>query len=379
VSLPRLLLPTPDLPPARGGIQRLAHELALGLSSSWDVTVVAPGMAGAAAFDREQPFRVVRTHARWGGSRSVAVLGEMAVAARRARPDVVLAGHLVAAPLSVAASGRVAVMLYGGELWAPRSPAIIRLVAPRVSTWLSISDFTSAEAAARGVPAERIRLTPPGAACPPRPDDWLELLAQWDLADAETGEVRPFFLTLGRLAEPHKGQDIFIRSLPPLLAVEPRLRYAIVGEGPLTSHLRSVARSSGAADAVLLPAAGGASEAMKAALLHACRALVMISRQAPAAGQFEGFGIVFLEAALAGRPSLGGRSGGIPDAIVDGVTGLLVDPRDPVAIVEAALCLLEDPAYADELGARARRRAEEEFTWARSVERVDRELQALLS
>ena len=77
----------------------------------------------------------------------------------------------------------------------------------------------------------------------------------------------------------------------------------------------------------------------------------------------EGFGIVYLEANACGKPVLGGRSGGVEDAIIDGVTGLLVDPLDVNEVAQALIKLLTDSAYAEDLGKNGRRRVEEELNW----------------
>ena len=75
----------------------------------------------------------------------------------------------------------------------------------------------------------------------------------------------------------------------------------------------------------------------------------------------EGFGIVFLEANSFGKPVIAGNSGGIPDAVIDGVTGLLVNPEDPKEIAQAIIRLLKDEALAKRLGENGRRRVEREF------------------
>jgi phosphatidylinositol alpha-1,6-mannosyltransferase len=85
----------------------------------------------------------------------------------------------------------------------------------------------------------------------------------------------------------------------------------------------------------------------------------------------EGFGIVFLEANVCGKPVVGGRSGGIEDAIVDGKTGLLVDPESPEAVAKAVASLLESPDTAAAMGAAGRARALENFTWPAVAGRVD--------
>ena len=77
----------------------------------------------------------------------------------------------------------------------------------------------------------------------------------------------------------------------------------------------------------------------------------------------EGFGIVFLEANACGKPVIGARSGGIPDAIVDGETGLLVEPDDEAGLANALTALLSDPARCQALGAAGRQRVEQICTW----------------
>jgi phosphatidylinositol alpha-1,6-mannosyltransferase len=90
-------------------------------------------------------------------------------------------------------------------------------------------------------------------------------------------------------------------------------------------------------------------------------------------GSVEGFGIVYLEAAACEVPSVAGATGGVADAVVDGETGLLVDPLDEAALADALVRLLGDPALRERLGRQGRRRILEEFSWARLGEIVARE------
>jgi glycosyltransferase involved in cell wall biosynthesis len=78
-------------------------------------------------------------------------------------------------------------------------------------------------------------------------------------------------------------------------------------------------------------------------------------------GDTEGFGIVFLEANLMGKPVVGGRAGGTEDAVVDGQTGLLVDGYDIEQIADAAVRVLDDPVYAKLLGQQGKERVLREF------------------
>jgi phosphatidylinositol alpha-1,6-mannosyltransferase len=90
---------------------------------------------------------------------------------------------------------------------------------------------------------------------------------------------------------------------------------------------------------------------------------VLVSRESASDGSAEGFGIACLEAGACARPVVAGRSGGIADAVLDGVTGLLVDPEDLGAISDAIISVLRDPALAKRLGDAGRERVLARFTW----------------
>ena len=87
-------------------------------------------------------------------------------------------------------------------------------------------------------------------------------------------------------------------------------------------------------------------------------------------GDIEGFGIVFLEAAAAGRPVIGGDSGGVPEAVERDETGLLVDGTNPQAVAEAVRALASAPHLRARLGHAGRDRVIRRFTWARAAEQV---------
>jgi phosphatidylinositol alpha-1,6-mannosyltransferase len=269
---------------------------------------------------------------------------------------------------AVLAGGRrppSALLAYGSELWDPRTSAVVRRFARMVSGFVAISEFTSSELQQLGVPERAIVVTPLGADTPIVPADARDRLARLHLVD-EIG-IRPYFVTIARLAEPHKGHDVVLRALPALAHRQPRLRYVIAGDGPLRGYLERMALTGGAEAAIF---AGRVDEPTKAALLSTCQALVMVSREAHAAAQFEGFGLVYAEAARAARPSIAGRAGAAPEVVLDGITGLLIAPDDPVEFTVAALRLLDDPSLASRLGAAARDRADRLYTWEAAGDRL---------
>jgi len=367
-SRPSLLVLTTDCPPSFGGIQRIIHELGCRLTPRWEVTVIAPNAEASHAYDNQAPFRVVRTRSTWGRSR-LSVLSEMTRVARATPTDLALAAHVNAlGPLVSAARGRPLVaIVHGSELWAPHTQLVTRTLGRRLRRVMAVSRFTAVQATRAGIPAERIVLTPLGASVAVASSEGDAVLRRLNLViDAQ---VAPYFVTVARLCEPHKGQDLVIRALPSLLRRNPRVRYMIAGKGPLEERFSALADRLGVAHAVHF--LGPVNEAVKSTLLRNCRAFVMVSREVRRPALFEGFGIAYLEAALVGRPSLGGRAGGASDAVVDGETGLLVNPLSVAEITKALLRLLEDPDYADSLGRRARERATANYTWERAIERME--------
>jgi phosphatidylinositol alpha-1,6-mannosyltransferase len=134
------------------------------------------------------------------------------------------------------------------------------------------------------------------------------------------------------------------------------VRYVVAGAGPEEPRLRDLAREVGCAAHVRF--IGSVSGEDLEALYAACDIFVMPSRALAQRDGVEGFGIVFLEAGACAKPVVGGRSGGISDAVLDGVTGLLVDPTDAAELEAVLIRLLDDPVEARRLGAQGRQRVE---------------------
>jgi phosphatidylinositol alpha-1,6-mannosyltransferase len=158
-------------------------------------------------------------------------------------------------------------------------------------------------------------------------------------------EGRRVVLAASRLL-PRKGFDRLIEALPAIRAQHPAALLLVVGEGPQRPALEAMAAAAGGAAAVRFT---GAMPAAEMPGLYALADLVALPNRAEP-GESDGLPMVVLEAMACGRPVLGGRAGGTPEAVLDGVTGLLVDGQDTQAIAASVLRLLDDPALAARLG-----------------------------
>ena len=156
-------------------------------------------------------------------------------------------------------------------------------------------------------------------------------------------------LAVGRLIY-YKGFEHLVRAM-----ADVRATALVAGDGPLGSVLAAEAAQLGVADRVVL--LGRVNEDDLKACYHACDVFVL-----PSVERSEAFGIVQLEAMACGRPVVNTRlDSAVPHVSLDGLTGLTVPPRDPVALAAALRALLDDPARRATMGAAARRRVHEEF------------------
>jgi len=181
-------------------------------------------------------------------------------------------------------------------------------------------------------------------------------------------EGGPWLLTVARL-DWHKGFDTVIQALPAIRAAHPGARYAIAGTGAAREHLADLARETGTADAVRF--LGFVPEDDLPALYNAADLFVLASRRQDLL--VEGFGIAVAEASACGIAVVAGREGGVPDAVREGETGLLVNPYRPDAVARAVIEMLGDDERRRRFGAAGRRAVETYYNW----DRVVRDLRAL--
>jgi phosphatidylinositol alpha-1,6-mannosyltransferase len=159
----------------------------------------------------------------------------------------------------------------------------------------------------------------------------------------------------------HKGVDNGIRAFALLSPDYPDLGYAVAGVGEIQPSLVALARSLGVGERVRF--LGSVPDDCLPQLLNTATIYLGPSREMH--DKVEGFGIALVEASACGVPVVGGASGGIPDAVRDGETGLLTDPESPPAIAATLRRLLDDEVLRARLGAGGRAAVESHYNWER--------------
>ncbi|MGE0449747.1 MAG: glycosyltransferase family 4 protein [Vicinamibacterales bacterium] len=172
-------------------------------------------------------------------------------------------------------------------------------------------------------------------------------------------------LSVGRLQR-RKGHDLAIEAVAMLARDYPHLKYVIVGDGDERPRLKALCAALGVESAVVF--AGELSDGDLPAAYAACDIFLLPNRLDGA--DLEGFGIVFLEAAAAGKPVIAGTTGGAPEAVSAGETGFLVEGTDVAELAGRIRQLADSRELRASLGGAGRARAAREFTWPRAAAAV---------
>jgi phosphatidylinositol alpha-1,6-mannosyltransferase len=231
---PRLLILTPDYPPAPGGIQLVSERLAAGIERL-QTRVLTLATPGAAEFDGAHAAAVHRVDlARLPHAGRLALLNASAMReALRFRPHLTLSMHIVASPAAAAISRSLGVpfvqYFHAEEIGArPRLAAFAALHAREA---IAVSGYTAGLVRAAGAAGARITVIPNGVDVP---------------VDATPEPVdRPTFLTVARIQERYKGHDVLVRALALVRAQVPQVQWVVLGDGSLRPGLEALARSYG--------------------------------------------------------------------------------------------------------------------------------------
>ena len=376
-NLPAVLLLTELFPPAVGGSPVLFEAVYSRLKGPRVIVLTDNTAAGPSTVGRDGALTLVRRAIgtkRWGvldvkglyhhflvvrEARKIGSRGDVIVHCGRALPEG------VAAWFSRQLGGPAYVCWAHGE-------DITTAYQSREFTWLMTRVYHGAAAnianshntgrmfEALGIPPARIRVVYPGV-------DVRRFQPDIDASDIRSefgADHRTILLSVGRLQR-RKGHDLAIEAISRLDPIVP-VRYLIAGEGEERGRLEALVAQHRVQDRVHFLGEVPARDLPR--YYAACDIFVLPNRIDN--GDVEGFGIVFLEAAATGRPTIGGRTGGVPEAIADRETGVLVGGTDADELAAAIRTLALSEATRRAMGLAGRERVCRGFTWERAAAEV---------
>lgn len=350
----KTLLAALEFPPAVGGVEKYYGNMA----KLWPEEIIVASNENNQLANPRLPFF------KW--LPSLFTLGRIIL---KEKPDWVIAGEIL--PIGTAVwllskffSFKFAVMLHGLDfslaIKTPRKRRLAKKILQQAGMIICVSGYT-AELVRNCIGNQsRIHIVHPGVdpVGAANPELVKELEKKYSL------ENKFVLLTVGRLVK-RKGADMVLAALAAIKDKIPDLRYIIVGRGAEEKYLQDlIVRHSLESHVRLLT---DVTEEEKAVWFWRSDAFIMPARNIE--GDFEGFGIVYLEAGAYGKPVIAGRSGGVRDAVRDGLNGVQVDEENPEAIAEAIMTLYNDRELAKRLGQQGRERSRD-FAWSKQIVRI---------
>ena len=347
-----------------GGTERVVISLARAFTArGWSVRAVFPDTATSAAVVHWASDQGVSSETQIAllGVERPRTIGDM-LALRRlvrsAKPDVVNlhygVGHIsLKDVLAVRLAGqhRCVITVHHPTPLHGMTRRLTRLAAMLAHDIVAVSRATRSVLTAAGVPDRNIHLIPSGLPTPKELPSRME--ARRCLGLREDAFV---VASVTRLV-PEKGIGDLLAAVADLAGSEQEAVVVVAGDGPERQSLEGFAAEHLGHRALILGRVRDTADVYAAADVFALPS------------SMEGFGLVYIEAAFHGVPSVGTTAGGIPDAVVDGETGLLVSPGDIPALTGALRRLRDDPSLRRRLGEAARARARAEFTEDRMADR----------
>ena len=358
---------TNDFGPRAGGIETFVHGLIERLPKG-SVIVYTSAQANAQTFDAEWLLKygveVIRDRSKILLPTPRVIKACQKLISNRKLSKVAFGA---AAPLAMmaramrsAGAQKVVALTHGHEVWWAKVPPFsfaIRYMGKNIDAITYLGDYTRGEiskALSEADASKLVQIAPGIDVDHFIPTDSSNLRAELGLTD------KSVIISVGRLVH-RKGQDKLISALPEIKTSVPNVHLVLVGVGPHQDYLEKLALKLNVSDCVTFIGRINYAELPKYICLGDIFA--MPSRSRFFGLEVEGLGIVYLEASACGLPVVGGKSGGAPDAVLVGETGMVVDGTNSSEIADACIELLNNPELCALMGANGRAWIIENWRW----------------
>ena len=272
-----------------------------------------------------------------------------------------------AAPLGLLSRGlrragvkEIVALTHGHEVWWSKVfpfTLAMKSISRQVNTLTYLGEFTRnaiSKSVTKIAAQSMVKIAPGIDTDHFSPQDARELRNELGLTEKKV------IVSVGRLVH-RKGQDVLIEAMPAIIRDVPEAHILMIGEGPYRSYLENRVKALEIQERVTF--IGRIQYADLPRYICAGDLFVMPSRSRLAGLEVEGLGIVYLEASACGLPVIAGDSGGAPDAVLEGQTGLVVDGTSKSEVAAAVVELLLDPDRSRAMGVRGRQWIIQEWRW----------------
>jgi phosphatidyl-myo-inositol dimannoside synthase len=358
-----VLLVAGVFPPGVGGMQNYYYNLCR--HSGHHVTVFASDYHNAAEFDSKQPFKIIRrpflVDEKVHALHTLRMIPQIRRVIKEEAIDITIYGYIlygvIGLMLSLLRGKKYGVSVHGMDVLKLTRFFLLRWLVKAILVRSDVvmvnSVYMKKMMIDLGVKPGRIEVVYPGVE-----EIYDRTGKDAELVQRHVLQGKYVLMTLGRLVQ-RKGFDMVVRAMPAIRKRIPDAVYLIVGGGPEREQLEKLVKEHGVEDCVIF--AGRAADEELPKYYNLCDVFVMPSRYIPSEGDVEGFGIVYMEASRSHKPVIGGNSGGVVEAVLDGETGIIVDPSSPDSVAEAVIRLYENPELAEKLADNGYHRAKHQF------------------
>ena len=378
VSSPVLFV-TNDFGPRAGGIETFVIGL-IERRPFGQTIVYTSAQAGSEAYDQAWKANFGVTVIR---DRAKILLPTPRVAQNLARivkeSNIQVAAFGAAAPLGLLSASmkragvrKTVALTHGHEVWWAKVFPFnwaLRKIGTSVDSLTYLGEFTQqaiSKSLSKAAAQKMVKIAPGIDVDHFSPQDSTQLRKELKIDDKRV------IVSVGRLVH-RKGQDHLIQAMPEILKRVPDAHILMVGQGPYLSHLKKLVQELNLVDHVSF--IGRIQYAQLPEYICAGDIFAMPSRSRFFGLEVEGLGIVYLEASACGLPVIAGSSGGAPDAVLVGVTGMVVDGENNQEIAAGAIKLLQDLPASKAMGLAGREWIIENWRWEIWSDRFNKLLQ----
>lgn len=358
---------TNDFGPRAGGIETFVHGLIERLPKG-SVIVYTSAQQNSAQFDakwlQEHGVEVIRDRSKilLPTPRVISACQKLIKSRKLTKVAFGASAPLgvMARAMRSAGAQKIVALTHGHEVWWAKVPPFslaIKVMSRNIDAITYLGDYTRGEiskALSQAEVSKLVQIAPGIDVDHFVPTDSSKLRAELGLTD------KSVIISVGRLVH-RKGQDKLIAALPAIKAAVPNVHLVLVGVGPHQGYLEKLALKLSVSDCVTF--IGRINYAELPSYICLGDIFAMPSRSRFFGLEVEGLGIVYLEASACGLPVVGGKSGGAPDAVLIGETGLVVDGTKPAEIAGACIELLINPELSALMGATGRAWIIENWRW----------------